>query len=377
MRQFTAMMLDAYRELNARKLFWIVMALSSLVVLVFLIVNINDDKTLKILIWDTPIPVGAFVSQETFYKLMFTNFGVNIWLTWVATVLALVSTASIFPDFIGSGSIELVLAKPLGRLRLFLLKYISGLLFVTLQVAVFSFVSFFVIGIKGGAWEPAVFLAVPLVVCFFSYLFAFCVLIGMITRSTIPALLLTIVFWFVIFGVDATESILYQTSVVAELRVESIEKELPIRSKYLEDLKHEDPPPKESRITKLEEILSKREALVPELKESALKLQRYHRYSIYTKALLPKTSETIDLLERWLVDLADLPDLMDQNDADQGIDFSAMQATERVRIDDSELQRRVIEEHRGRSVFWILGTSLIFELLILSLAAWIFCRRDF
>lgn len=377
MRQFTAMMLDAYRELNARELFWVVMALSSLVVLAFLVVNINDDKTLKILIWDTPIPVGAFVSHETFYKLMFSEFGVNIWLTWVATILALVSTASIFPDFIGSGSIELVLAKPIGRLRLFLLKYISGLLFVTLQVAVFSFVSFFVIGIKGGAWEPAVFLAVPLVVCFFSYLFAFCVLIGMITRSTIPALLLTIVFWFVIFGVDATESILYQTSVVAELRVESIEKELPIRSKYLEDLKHEDPPPKESRITKLEEILSKRESLVPELQENASDLQRYHRYSFYAKTILPKTSETIALLERWLVEMADLPDLTDRNDADQGIDFSALQATERVRIDDSELQRRVIEEQRGRSVFWILGTSLIFELIILSLAAWIFCRRDF
>ncbi len=353
------------------------MALSSLVVLVFLIVNINDDKTLKILIWDTPIPVGAFVSEETFYKLMFTNFGVNIWLTWVATVLALVSTAGIFPDFISSGAIELVLARPIGRLRLFLLKYLSGLLFVTLQVAVFSFVSFFVIGIKGGAWEPAVFLSIPLVVCFFSYLFAFCVLIGMITRSAIPALLLTIVFWFVIFGINATELIFYQTSVVAELRVEAIERELPIRSKYLEDLKHEDPPPKESRITRLEEILAKREALVPDLKESALKLQRYHRSSIYTKSLLPKTSETIDLLERWLVDLADLPDLSDQNNTDQGIDFSAMQATERVRIDDSELQRRVIEEQRGRSIFWVLGTSLIFEFFILSLAAWIFCRRDF
>ena len=68
---------------------------------------------------------------------------------------------------------------------------------------------------------------------------------------------------------------------------------------------------------------------------------------------------------------------VDQNSADQGIDFSAMQATERVRIDDSELQRRVIEEVRGRSIFWILGTSLIFEFMILSLAAWIFCRRDF
>ena len=377
MSQIAAIFLDAYRELNARKLFWLVMVFSSLVVLVFLVVNINDDGTLKVLIWDTPIPVGTFVSDETFYKLMFTNFGVNIWLTWVATILALVSTASIIPDFISSGSIELVLAKPIGRLRLFLLKYISGLLFVTLQVAIFSFVSFFVIGIKGGAWEPAVFLAIPLVVCFFSYLFAFCVLIGLITRSAITALLLTIVFWIVIFGVDVTETLLFSARVTADLRIEALERELPLRKKYLEESKLEDPPAKESRIARLETILADRENLMPDELESASDFRRFHRYSFYAKTVLPKTSETIALLERWLVELADLPNNPSQNNSDQGFNFSSLDITKQIRINQEDFQKRMIDEQRSRSVFWVIGTSLAFELIILSLAAWIFCRRDF
>lgn len=32
---------------------------------------------------------------------------------------------------------------------------------------------------------------------------------------------------------------------------------------------------------------------------------------------------------------------------------------------------------RKRTVGWIVGTSVTFELVILTLAAWIFCRRDY
>ena len=39
----------------------------------------------------------------------------------------------------------------------------------------------------------------PLVVCFFSYLFSVCVLLGLITRSTLASLLLTMLFWLFIF----------------------------------------------------------------------------------------------------------------------------------------------------------------------------------
>ncbi|HVP72849.1 MAG TPA: hypothetical protein VMS30_03875, partial [Phycisphaerales bacterium] len=159
MMQTLAIFFDAYRELNSKRLFWITLMLSGLVVAAFALVGINENG-LRIIVWDLDLPGlnSNVIKPETFYKLMFTNLGIGFWLAWIATILALVTTAGIIPDFVSAGSIDLVLCKPLGRLRLFLTKYVTGLLFVALQVSVFSVASFFVLGIKGGTWEPAVFL---------------------------------------------------------------------------------------------------------------------------------------------------------------------------------------------------------------------------
>ncbi len=377
MRQTLALLLDSYRELNARKMFWLVLLLSGLVVVVFLLVNITDDGNLKLLVWETPIPIGTFISKETFFKLMFTNVGVQLWLTWVATVLALVSTAPMIPDFITSGGIDMVLSKPIGRMRLFLTKYVSGLLFVGLQVTVFSVLCFFVIGIKADAWEPAIFLAIPIVVVFFSYLFSVCVLIGLLTRSTIAALLWTLILWFVVFGMHVTESVLYQSRLSEEIRIETIEREIDVRETYLADLRTEEGVA-ETRIERLEELLQKRRDQLPETIEDAKTMATWHFWFFGVKTVLPKTTETIELLERWLVALADMPDLSSQGNNNSAMDMAAMSdPINTVRIDPAELQKRTMEGLRERSVFWVLGTSLLFEFFVLAFASWRFCRRDF
>ncbi|HVT82957.1 MAG TPA: hypothetical protein VHM90_20130, partial [Phycisphaerae bacterium] len=197
MTQTMAIFLDAYRELNARKMFWTVLGLNVLAVLAFAILGSNGHS--MTVLWYEPF--GDVLTTLT-YKKIYSNFVVGFWFTWVASVLALISTAGIFPDLMSSGSIDLYVAKPIGRLRLFLTKYAAGLLFVTLQVTIFTFLSFLVLGIRAGIWEPGLFFAIPLVVLFFSYLSGICTLLGVWTRSTIAALLLTILVWGVIFGVD-------------------------------------------------------------------------------------------------------------------------------------------------------------------------------
>jgi hypothetical protein len=65
---------------------------------------------------------------------------------------------------------------------------------VWLQVLVFSTASFLVIGLRGGSWEPGLFLAVPIVTLMFSYLFSVCVLF--------VALLIISLFVAALFGVE-------------------------------------------------------------------------------------------------------------------------------------------------------------------------------
>ena len=207
-RQTAAIFLDAYRELNSRRLFWFTLIISFLVVAAFAAVGINADG-LTILWFQLDAPINSpLFPPDLFYRFLFTNLGVPWWLGWIATILALVSTAGIIPDMIASGSIEQTLSKPIGRVRLYLTKYASGLIFVALQVLAFSAASFLVLGLRGNVWEPKVFIAVPIVVLFFSYLFSICTLIGLLTRSTIASLLLTLLAWFAIFGLTTTEQTL-------------------------------------------------------------------------------------------------------------------------------------------------------------------------
>ena len=58
MRQTWAIFVDAYRELNGKKLFWIVLALSAAVVAAFAAVGIND-KGLTVFWWKFPSMFNA------------------------------------------------------------------------------------------------------------------------------------------------------------------------------------------------------------------------------------------------------------------------------------------------------------------------------
>ncbi|HEX8914516.1 MAG TPA: hypothetical protein VF796_19360, partial [Humisphaera sp.] len=200
MSQTLAIFLDSYRELNARKMFWITLVLSGVFMLAFALFGATDNE-LTLLTTSWPMPMA-----KTFYKAILLEIVlVTIWISWAAVILALISTSGIFPDFIAGGSIDLYLAKPIGRLRLFLTKYLAALLFVILQATVFAVCAFLVVGLRAGEWKPGLFLTIPLLTLFFSYIYAVCVLVGVLTRSTIAALTAAMLFWLFLFGLQWTE----------------------------------------------------------------------------------------------------------------------------------------------------------------------------
>ncbi len=382
MTQTLALLLDAYRELNSKKLFWFTLALSALVVGAMASFGINE-KGLTFLHFqmDTPIFTSEIIPPSTFYKFVFSSFGIPVWLTWAATILALISTASIIPDFIAGGSVELTLSKPIGRVRLFLTKYATGLLFVGLQVLAFSLGSFIVVGIRGHTWEPRLFLAIPIVLCFFSYLFCLCALFGLLTRSTIASLLLTGLCWMCLFGVNAADGILLGQREAAILNHEratrlSDKAATAARERYAK----ENPPaegeqPKVLTDTELEAFsapVTKAKARLRETEESVVTWKRWSRIVMLVKTALPKTDNTIELLDRWLMTEAERERFGraqgDSASDDEVVGFGRP---------DPELARRIDAANRKRPVRWIVGTSLGFEAVILAIACWVFVRRDF
>ena len=355
MTQTLAIFLEAYRNLNSKKLFWGVLVISALVVLAFACVGVNE-RGVKLLVWqiDNEALNAKTSPPPVFYKMIFSGIGIGIWLSWLATILALISTAGIFPDLITSGSVDLFVSKPISRLRLFVTEYAAGLLFVALQVTLFSLMSFLVIGLRGGVWEPGLFVAVPLVICFFSYLFSVCVFLGVLTRSTVAALLLTLLFWFFVYAVGAGEQtvLVFKTMRKHGVDLQAMQAEQ-ARNRAAAGQAGTEPAPGDA-------AKEASPALAEEQDASGV-LETAHRVLYSVKTVLPKTSETIALLQRTLVRLADL-------EGQQG-------GTQDKRI--VAVQRELAETVRGRSVAWVVGTSLCFELAVLAWAALLFCRRDF
>jgi len=416
LRQTGALFLDAYRELNARKLFWVVLVLSALGVAAFAAVGI-DEKGVRIL-WFPSIENDAintrFIGADVYYKFVFSTLGVSVWLSWIAGILALVSTASIFPDFVAAGSIDLLLSKPIGRLRLYLTKYLTGLLFTVVQVTVFSLACYLVIGLRGGTWTPEVFWAVPFVTATFSYLFCVCALLGIVTRSAIASLLLTLLFWLVIFGVDATEKILLHVRETHVVDVERAQKKLDSALSSArtgsQGTPENEPPATEAPSELSEDADGSDEALQPgdraddappageaaesaepkevsdarrkldEANDSLAAYRRWHGYLYAAKTFMPKTAETEQLLKRQLLNDAQLAFFMNagQNSPRQERALNRMPRAARERLEREQLAgRRAQEEMDKRSPAWVMGTSAAFETLVLGVGALLFRRRDF
>ena len=473
LRQTGAMVLDSYRELSARKLFWLSVIISGIAVIVFALIGIND-KGLTLFGYNVGIPyvTTAFMTPAFFYKTVFFSLGFSIWLTWVATILALVSTAGIIPEFVASGSIDMSLSKPIGRLRLFFTKYCCALLFVGLQVTVFSVASFLVIGFRGGTWELGLFWAVPLVLLMFSFLYSICTLVGLLTRSAIAALLLTMLFWFSIWIIHTSEALLlnfrlaYTTGVqLHDDRITQMTAKLAEANKTLAlnpnafDVPADtaaakpgakprsiasvlggllgnkkkdaaatatgtsptagpgpsataaanEPPAKAAEVTATPAVEGSESGEPParrptnaaqrlaDLKtpaqlEAAIKewtmtrddladtrdgLLKWHGAIFAAKTLLPKTSETLGLLERVLFSSDELASWGDRNEERGAGPGSGSQRIGLIRVSQARIGRAMQEEMRKRSVWWVLGTSVGFEVIVLSIAGFIFVRRDF
>ncbi|HRK29597.1 MAG TPA: ABC transporter permease [Tepidisphaeraceae bacterium] len=390
--QSWALVVDSYRELNSKKLFWITLILSLLVVIAFAFVTINDrgisifGADFENYAWSTNV-----IPAATFYKVIFTSIAIPWWLGVIATVLALISVCSVFPDFITGGSIDLYLSKPLSRLRLFATKYLVSLMFVALQVFVFAAASFLLIGLKSGAWELGIFLAVPLVTLFFSYLYCVCVLTGIITRSALASLLVTMLFWLFLFALNTTDAVLMTFKSAADVRLEE-HRGLIERNQKIIDTNQKLSPGNPTANAGWQLQLDGARETLPRFEKDAAQLQWWYSLFRYIKTPLPKTGETVDLMTRWLVEPEPLMRMHEEsqkqqdqrrearrnrNTADGAPPPTQRNRSDRLDPEDPDVMRRVQQESEGRTAVKLIGTSLGFELAVLGLAAFIFCRRDF
>lgn len=142
--------------------------------------------------------------QETVNIMSNQEFmrGVQAFLTgfinFAALVLSIFATASILPNTMEKGSIDLLLSKPVSRDEILFGKFIGSLLIVIMNVAYYILGMWLIFGIRTGFWNTG-FLAVTLSITFtFLVLYTPMMVIGITSRSSALTIILLYIYLFLV-----------------------------------------------------------------------------------------------------------------------------------------------------------------------------------
>ena len=114
-------------------------------------------------------------------------------------------TAPILPQMFETGSLHLLLSKPLSRSLLLLSKFSGGCLFVAIcsGYAMLGLWAYF--GVRHGIWIPHFLVAIPIYTFMFAVYYSVSAFAGIYSRSTIVAVIVGILFWVACFSLDSTK----------------------------------------------------------------------------------------------------------------------------------------------------------------------------
>ena len=142
-------------------------------------------------------------------------------------LISIVITASFLPHMLNKGTVDLLLAKPMGRVTLFLYKFVGGLLFMFLNTAFIMSGLWLVIGLQTGVWLYSLFLLILVYTALFAILYSVSAVVAVLTRSPIVCILAATLFWMLLLAIGwghwffiegQKEGAKYGTSASAEKR---------------------------------------------------------------------------------------------------------------------------------------------------------------
>jgi ABC-type transport system involved in multi-copper enzyme maturation permease subunit len=124
----------------------------------------------------------------------------------VTLILSVVITAFFIPNMLRKGSIDLLISKPIGRVQLLVYKYIGGLTFIFLLSSFTIGGVWVVMALRSGLWDPRFLLVIPVLTFTFAILYAVSTVVAVYTRSAIAAILVTLVFMFLMYAIGQAKS---------------------------------------------------------------------------------------------------------------------------------------------------------------------------
>jgi ABC-type transport system involved in multi-copper enzyme maturation permease subunit len=371
--QLTAVLLDSLRLLRSRSLFWLCLGLSMLAAFTLFGTYSFNEQGVRFFwfeTWDNPMLVEGSKGSRDFVGTILDGFYVKFWLGWGAMILAIVSTASILPDFLASGAVELSLCRPIDRLRLFFYKILGALLFVLLQCALGITLAWLLIGLKFDMWIHGVLWAIPLITLQFFFIYSFSALLAVITRSTLACVIGTLLCWFVVF-------ILQFGSTQIESMVLSGQSFIRQNNEDIADIRANAAKDNRELSARDKTRIANREADNAQQQKTVDRVAPWSKTFRAVEIIIPKTSDISTII----ANAANAPISSDFSTALQGGREGGPFVPRGVDPEDwkqaqtasGDVERALRDLNTWKSI----GSSTASTLVIIGLAAWLFRRRDF
>lgn len=183
------------REAMARKIFLTFAGVSSFILLLFTILfvttSVDDISSL--------ISVGGNAPFEFEEKLVeIIKYGIVGPLFVGGLFLSIFSVSSFIPNMLEKGNIDLLLSKPISRMQIILGKFLGGFAVVFINIAYLVLGIFVLLGLKFGAWELSFLMTIIMISFTFAVLYSLIILIGILTRSSMLAMMLSYLIFFIL-----------------------------------------------------------------------------------------------------------------------------------------------------------------------------------
>src|SRR5258707_6356167 len=186
-----ALVRDTFREAFARKIFWGLFGLSTLMILFFLFL-------LKIDLVEGAMATVSLFGRSTnrttdVDRLVRGVYGgiATFLYTW-GMFLAVFASAGLIPSVLEPGRIELLLSKPVSRTHILLGRYAGNVLVVSCNIIFLVLGIWTILGVKTGIWSPMFLISIATTIFIFAVLLAVVVLMGVLFDSAALATMVTV-----------------------------------------------------------------------------------------------------------------------------------------------------------------------------------------
>lgn len=183
---------DVFRQSRSSAMFWVLIILSALTAACVACVGFDGDQIVFLGARLMHVPADQ---QASAIKTLLVSLDSSL-LGTVGMILMVIATGNFWPGFLTRGWVLLTLGKPVCRPTIFVGRVLGAVLFVAFQATVFALLTLAAAGLRTGHWIVGHLAVVPITVGIFLVVYSVSCLVGILSRSTVFAILAAIGFWF-------------------------------------------------------------------------------------------------------------------------------------------------------------------------------------